>query len=82
MCFNEDWRYQFTPDNNFSLLEMGSRRQRSIPLGGRYRQVLLYHDDMDTISASEKDARRSNFNFYVPHRSSFNMNNNTYSINL
>ena len=35
--FNEDWRYQFNPANNFSF-----RRQRSIPLDGRYIQVSLY----------------------------------------
>ena len=22
MCFNEDWRYQFTPADNFCLLEL------------------------------------------------------------
>ena len=47
MCFSEDWRYQFTLADNFCLLEliwahMSSRRQRSIPLGGRYWQVSRY----------------------------------------
>ena len=52
MCFNENWRYQVILVNNFCLLEliyrwplatkMSSRRQRSIPSGGRCRQVSLY----------------------------------------
>ena len=52
MCFTEDWRYKFTLANHISAFWsssrwplatlMSSRRQRSIPLGGRYRQVSLY----------------------------------------
>ena len=46
MCFNEDQRYQFTLANNFYFPELISvargRRQISILLGGRYRQVSLY----------------------------------------
>ena len=44
MCFSEDRRYQFTLANNFWPLanKKSSRRQRSITLGGRYRQVSLY----------------------------------------
>ena len=51
MCFNEDWKYQFTLANKFAFwsssrwplaTSMSSRRQISIPFGGRYRQVLLY----------------------------------------
>ena len=41
MCFNKDWRYIFTLANNICPLELSSRRQRNIPLGGRYRQVSL-----------------------------------------
>ena len=51
MCFNEDWRYQFTLSYNFCLLELiyvalghldELQKAESIPVGGRYRQVSLY----------------------------------------
>ena len=51
MCFNGDWRYQFTVANNFCLMELiyaalchldELQKAEKYPLGGRYRQLSLY----------------------------------------